>query len=116
MVNSSLSLSLPPEPAFIDGRCPLPEKRVATEGDEVSFNCTVRGNIRPTLEWMFGNETIVEGGQFDFVLLDMSLGVRMEDLVISDVSPENSGVYTCIATNIFGMGSYSYSLEVLGQY
>ena len=87
---------------------------VATVGDDVTLNCTVRGNTRPVLEWRFGNQTLEEGGQFDFVTSGLSLGIRIEELVISEVRQENSGVYTCLATNPNGMGSYSYFLDVQG--
>ena len=56
----------------------------------------------------------MEGGQFEFMTLEMGLGFREEELLIREVTMENRGEYSCIATNSRGMESYSYFLEVQG--
>jgi hemicentin len=64
------------------------------------------------VEWRFGNETIMEGGQFEFRTPGMGLGFSEEELLIREVTVENRGEYSCIAANSRGMGSYTYFLEV----
>ena len=64
---------------------------------------------------MFGNQTISDGGQFD-IMSRFRLGFRFDELIISDITLENTGVYTCVASEVNDgrTVSYSYSLEVQG--
>ena len=111
----SPSLPLPPDPPSIPGTCPQPEARTVTEGDDITLNCTVKGNPPPSVVWMFGNQTITDGGQFDITSM-FRLGFRFDELAISEVTLENIGVYTCAASGVNNgqMVSYSYFLDVQG--
>ena len=111
----SPSLPPPPDPPSIPGTCPQPEARTVTEGDDITLNCTVKGNPPPSVVWMFGNQTITDGGQYDIMSI-FRLGFRFDELTISDVTLENTGVYTCVASEVNDgqTVSYSYFLDVQG--
>ena len=96
----------------------MPEFRVVMENDDVILNCSIRGNVRPTVEWLFENETIVEGDRFQFNSDEISLGSLVEELIITDVQSSDSGLYICNVSNIAAMQEfsdfYSYFLDVQG--
>jgi len=81
---------------------------IIREGDNVQIKCQVSANPLPhTIEWLHGEELleVVEGGNI----------VMTEDLLIlSEVKREDSGQYSCLATNQVGRGpSNQLTLDVM---
>lgn len=101
------TLSLATDPPRITETCPQPEPVQGIENEEVTINCMLDGNPRPTVVWTFQNATVEAGGRFSF-------SRRGSQLTISEVELGDAGVYTCTATNTVGQDMYEFLLQVQG--
>jgi hypothetical protein len=63
------------------------------------------GNPKPTITWFHNNEQ----------LTDSESKKGRYSLVIHNLMAEDSGNYTCLASNPFGSIAHSYILEVIGK-
>ncbi|XP_037065678.1 myosin light chain kinase, smooth muscle isoform X3 [Peromyscus leucopus] len=101
------SMPLTEAPAFI-----LPPRNLCIkEGATAKFEGRVRGYPEPQVTWHRNGQTITPGGRF---LLDC--GVRGTfSLVIHTVREEDSGKYTCEASNSGGARQVTVELTVEGN-
>jgi hypothetical protein len=71
----------------------------------IKFKCVASGNPKPTITWFHNNEQLTDSeskkGRFS--------------LVIHNLVVEDSGNYTCLASNPFGSIAHSYILQVIGK-
>nr|XP_023011436.1 triple functional domain protein isoform X5 [Maylandia zebra] len=80
-------------------------------GDAVTLRCKVCGRPRPTITWRGpDNNSLSNNGQYSMTYSETGEA----SLCITDASVEDSGVYTCVATNIAGAVTSSASLRVSG--
>ena len=84
-----------------------PVSMVVNETGAASFLCEVKGNPEPQVTWLKQNSTL---------LADKRIVQSRSSLVITDVTPQDSGIYTCLARNIFGVMTSSATLTVQGKY
>lgn len=85
---------------------------ICKEGDNIHFECNVEPSRDPTLkiEWFFNNKPLPSGTRyksthdFSYVSLDMT-----------HTYEEDSGIYTCKATNSKGSATTSGSLRCTGD-
>jgi len=80
-----------------------PVSMLVNETGAASFLCEVKGNPEPQVTWLKQNSTL---------LPDKRVVQSRGSLVITDVTPQDSGVYTCLARNIFGVMTSSATLTV----
>lgn len=78
------------------------------EGRDLVLTCPVEGVPLPTTTWFF-NGLPVETS--DTLQIDEVTG----NLKIIEMTPEDDGVYTCVATNIAGEASEDSYTTVLGR-
>ncbi|KAG5897350.1 hypothetical protein JTB14_030235 [Gonioctena quinquepunctata] len=78
------------------------------DGEKVQFSCVVTGKPIPKVEWYHNDLPVKEAK--DVVISQDSEGLCT--LAISEVFPENAGVYTCIAMNRAGEAVCKSSLIV----
>ena len=83
-----------------------PTGQTQNEGRNTAFYCTVGGNPRPTMNWLFNGKNLVSGGKY-------SIG-EME-LTVKNLNYSDAGQYTCVATNILGSSNSSGDLSVRGK-
>ena len=83
-----------------------PVSLVVNETGAASFQCHVKGNPEPQVTWMKQNST---------VLADKRVVQSRGSLLMTDVTSQDDGVYTCVAKNIFGIGTSSATLTVQGE-
>lgn len=82
------------------------------DGERVSLTCRVTGKPIPKVEWLHNGQPIQEAK--DVIMSQDSEGVCM--LAISEVFPENAGMYTCTAVNKVGEAVCAATLIVDGKY
>uniref|UniRef100_A0A665UMS5 non-specific serine/threonine protein kinase n=1 Tax=Echeneis naucrates TaxID=173247 RepID=A0A665UMS5_ECHNA len=103
-------------PNFIYDASPeflIPVSDVACEnGDSVTLWCKVCGRPRATVTWRGPeNTTLSSNGHYSITFSETGEAA----LHILGVSVEDSGVYTCVATNVAGSVTSSASLRVSGE-
>ncbi|KAL1771633.1 myopalladin isoform X1 [Sigmodon hispidus] len=90
----------------------------ASEGQLVVFECRVKGAPSPKVEW-YREGTLIEDSP-DFRILQkkprsMAEPEEICTLVIAEVFPEDSGCFTCTASNKYGTVSSIARLDVRGN-
>ena len=82
-----------------------PMSMVVNESGAASFQCEVKGNPEPKITWLKQNSSIPA---------DKRVVSSRGGLAINDVTPQDEGMYTCVARNILGRTSSSATLSVQG--
>lgn len=83
----------------------------ANFGDSVQLGCYVaKGDMPIKIVWEFNNKPIFS----HLGISTVKFGDRSNMLTVASVTGENSGIYTCIATNVAGHYNYSTTLNVHG--
>ncbi|KAJ0065818.1 hypothetical protein NL108_000035 [Boleophthalmus pectinirostris] len=104
-------------PNFIYDASPeflVPVSDVSCEsGDSVTLRCKVCGRPRASVTWR-GPENNILSNNGHYSITYSETGEAT--LRILGVTVEDSGVYTCVATNVAGSGSSSANLKVTGIY
>ena len=83
-----------------------PTGKTRNEGRNTTFYCTVGGNPRPTVEWLFGGKKIVSGAKYS---------IKEGELTVKILNYDDAGQYTCVATNILGSSNSTSTLNVAGK-
>uniref|UniRef100_A0A3B3TYS7 Myopalladin n=1 Tax=Poecilia latipinna TaxID=48699 RepID=A0A3B3TYS7_9TELE len=82
----------------------------ASEGQLVVLECRVKGVPSPRVDWFRDGQLIQDSP--DFRILQKK---EICTLVIAEVFPEDSGMFTCTANNNYGTVSSSAALRVKGK-
>jgi len=80
-----------------------PVSLVVNQTGAASFQCEVKGNPEPQVTWLKQNSTL---------RADKRVVHSRGGLVITDVTSQDVGMYTCVARNIFGVKTASATLTV----
>uniref|UniRef100_A0A7N6BG17 non-specific serine/threonine protein kinase n=1 Tax=Anabas testudineus TaxID=64144 RepID=A0A7N6BG17_ANATE len=106
LLNPNFIYDAPPE--FL-----IPVSDVSCEsGDSVTLKCKVCGRPRATVTWRGpDNSTLSSHGHYSITYSETGEAA----LRVLGVSLEDSGVYTCVATNVAGSVTSSASLRVSGE-
>ena len=100
----------PPPPSFPSITSPTPSSQLIPPGQLVQFVCVVGGSPPPQVTWL------VDGLEVDPVANGSRIEiVQSRVLVVSNVTANDSGVYTCHASNDKGNTSRDFTLAVTGQ-
>ena len=83
----------------------LPERTITAVGEPAVLTCEVSRNPEASVTWTKDGLTSIPRAQFK---------KNGKVLIIQDVVPEDSGVYECIAMNIFGESRTASTLIVAG--
>ena len=83
-----------------------PTSVVVNETSTASFQCEAEGNPEPKVTWLKQNSSLPTHKRF---VLSRS------GLVITDVTSQDEGMYTCVAKNILGEMASSAELSVQGM-
>ncbi|NXF20847.1 MYPN protein, partial [Rhodinocichla rosea] len=89
---------------------PMLQDISASEGQLVVFECRVKGAPSPKVEW-YREGTLIEDSP-DFRILQKSMFLEICTLVIAEVFSEDSGSFTCTASNKYGTVSSIARLTV----
>ena len=81
-----------------------PDDVTAMDSDDVTMECEVGGDPRPTVLWHREDGTLPHG----------KTSIQDGKLSISHVTPKDEGVYVCEAQNTVGTISVSATLSVHG--
>lgn len=82
------------------------------DGERVQFNTIIAGSPTPEIQWLHKGKGVQQNPDFH-VTYDRKTGAV--SLEISDVFPQDTGLYECIASNQFGMATVSAHLTVEGN-
>ena len=83
-----------------------PMSMVVNETGTASFQCEAKGNPVPKVTWLKKNSSL---------LADKRVVPSRGGLMITDVTSQDDGMYTCIASNILGVMTSSAKLSVQGE-
>ena len=84
----------------------FPVSTVVNETDVASLQCEVKGNPVPQITWRKENISLPA---------DKRIAQSRGGLMIKDVTSQDGGVYTCVASNILGLIKKSATLTVQGN-
>ena len=84
-----------------------PVSMVVNETGAASFQCEVKGNPEPQVTWLKQNSSL---------LADKRVVQSRGGLMITDVTSQDGGMYTCEVRNILGVKTSSAKLTVQGEY
>ena len=79
---------------------------VVNKTGTASFQCEVKGNPEPKVTWLKQNSSL---------LADKRVVPSGGGLMITDVTSQDEGTYTCVGKNIFGEMKSSATLSVQGE-
>jgi len=82
-----------------------PSILAARKGDDVTLNCKGSGSPKPKVKWSRIGRDMPDG----------SSEIESEMVIFSDVTKHHAGIYTCSATNGFGIQA-SKKVEVVVEY
>ncbi|XP_068737510.1 uncharacterized protein [Montipora capricornis] len=82
-----------------------PTRHTQDEESNTAFYCTVRGNPRPSVEWLFSGKKLVPGAKYS---------IKEGELTVKNLNYDDAGQYTCVATNILGSSNSTSTLNVAG--
>ena len=71
-----------------------------------SLQCDVKGNPTPQVTWLKQNSSLPA---------DKRIVQSRNGVMITDVTSQDGGVYTCVAKNILGLKATSATLTVQGN-
>ncbi|KAL9952582.1 hypothetical protein ACROYT_G039853 [Oculina patagonica] len=80
-----------------------PMSMVVNETGTASFQCEAEGNPEPEVTWLKQNSSLIA---------DKRVVLSRGGLMITDVTSQDEGMYTCVARNILGEMTSSASLSV----
>lgn len=86
---------------------PLPENLEVKDGEMLCLKCTVKGDPEPQITWSKDSESISSSD-----VIDLRYRQGMATLTISEVFPEDEGLYICKATNSFGSVETKCKLKI----
>ncbi|XP_069472762.1 kalirin isoform X2 [Ambystoma mexicanum] len=81
-------------------------------GDTVTLTCKVCGRPKPNITWRGPDQNILDGENSTYTASSCDSGDI--SLKICNLMPQDSGIYTCIATNENGVASTSATIKVQG--
>ncbi|KAM4626279.1 kalirin isoform 4-T4 [Discoglossus pictus] len=85
---------------------------VCVLGDTVTLHCKVCGRPKPNITWKGPDQNVLDNDSSAFALAASESGDIT--LKICNVMPQDSGIYTCVATNEIGVTSTSATIKVQG--
>ena len=83
-----------------------PVSRIVNQTGAASLQCEVKGNPKPQVTWLKQNSSLP---------LDRRIIQSSGGLMITDVTSQDGGMYTCVARNILGVKTSSATLTVQGE-
>ena len=83
-----------------------PKSMVVNESGTASFQCEAKGNPEPKVTWLKHNSNL---------LADKRVVPSRGGLMITDLTSQDEGRYTCVARNILGEVTSSATLSVQGE-
>uniref|UniRef100_A0A8C5QUW3 non-specific serine/threonine protein kinase n=1 Tax=Leptobrachium leishanense TaxID=445787 RepID=A0A8C5QUW3_9ANUR len=85
---------------------------MCTLGDTVTLHCKVCGRPKPNISWKGPDQSILDVESSTFTMSASESGdVKLR---ICNLMPQDSGIYTCVATNDLGIASTSATVKVQG--
>lgn len=86
----------------------------AAIGDEISLMCAVEAFPSAKIQWFDGNDTLLDNGNDDYLISNVGVGndVVWSEFYIPNINKNNSGNYSCLATNEHGFMKVNLQLIV----
>ncbi|KAM4026041.1 kalirin isoform 3-T3 [Anomaloglossus baeobatrachus] len=85
---------------------------ICVVGDTVTLRCKVCGRPKPHVTWRGPDQSVLDGDCSTYTMAASESGdIRLR---ICNLLPQDSGIYTCVATNEHGSASTSATIKVQG--
>lgn len=82
---------------------------ISRDGEPVRFECTIVGNPRPNIVWFHNMKVIRPSPEF---LQFYDTDDNVCSLALREAFPEDTGLYTVVAKNAYGVATCSAELTV----
>eukprot|EP00079_Xenopus_tropicalis_P030110 XP_012825853.1 PREDICTED: kalirin, RhoGEF kinase isoform X1 [Xenopus tropicalis] len=100
------------EESECDDLDPSASMEVRKRGDTVILQCKVSGRPKPSVTWKGPDQSILDGNSNTYSMSTSESGdIKLK---ICHVMPQDSGIYTCVASNELGATSTSATIKVQG--
>lgn len=83
------------------------------DGEKVRFTTVVVGSPVLNVQWLHNSKPVQQNPDF---LVEFNPQTGVTSLEITDVFPQDTGMYECVASNEFGRASVSTHLTVEGRF
>lgn len=87
---------------------PLPKTLEVKDGETLSIKCTVNADPEPQVAWFKDGQPLSSSD-----IIDLRYKQGLASLTITEIFPEDEGVYKCVATNSLGAQDCTCTLKVL---
>ncbi|KAG9466857.1 hypothetical protein GDO78_015966, partial [Eleutherodactylus coqui] len=85
---------------------------ICVVGDTVTLHCKVCGRPKPNITWKGPDQSVLDGDSSAYTMTASESGdIRLR---ICNLMPQDSGIYTCVASNEHGSASTSATIKVQG--
>ena len=114
-MNGSFYPFFPPVFSFISA---IPNPSTVIQPETANFTCIAIGIPAPNFQWSRrdGMNSSLLSNSTEYRISDATLDMMTtSNLNITETNPLDTGMYTCEASNIVGMGSRTLSLQVNGE-
>ena len=85
------------------------------DGANIVFNCELEANPEPTVAWFRGAEKLLDNDRIKTSVTKKDGNKFSLDLVVKNVSPDDSGSYKVEAKNALGQMSANINLNLQGK-
>lgn len=89
---------------------------LAAYGENVSLLCNVETEVETTIFWLFGDSPVYNASEVEQYevseLLAPNNTTYISNFTITDIAPEDQGVYRCVAENRAGRGETNFTVQV----
>lgn len=89
---------------------------LAAYGENVSLLCNVETEVETTISWLFGDSPVYNMSELEQYEVSEILAPNnityISNFTITDVAPDDQGVYRCVAENRAGQGETNFTVQV----
>ena len=91
--------------------------RDVVRGETLVASCRANADPPPMIQWFRGDQMLNDGDQLGNVSISQSFkgSDRSSQLTVTDVTSDDTRVYSCIAVNSLGNDSKSFQVNVVGE-
>ena len=91
--------------------------RDVVRGENLVASCRASADPPPMIQWFRGDQTLNDGDQLGNVSISQSFkdSDRSSQLTVTDVTSDDTRVYSCVAVNSLGNDSKSFQVNVVGE-
>ena len=86
-------------------------------GENLVASCRANADPPPMIQWFRGDQMLNDGDQLGNVSISQSFkgSDRSSQLTVTDVTSDDTRIYSCMAVNSLGKDSKSFQVNIVGE-